>query len=125
MPVTIRNHYAVPHFSISQHDVTFELATLLPSTLLVTDICNKTYGNLLCVATGCSGCKNSTAVLVEKLYTGLVDFVGWSLVLNFTEAHGGFLNFVNKLFSTNNLILRCIGLEDKCVAGGKGKTTTL
>jgi len=83
---------SVSHLYVSQHDVSFELATPLPRTLPVTDICNKTYGNLLCVATGCSSCKNSTAVLVEQLYNGLVDFVGWSLVLNFTEGHGGFLN---------------------------------
>ena len=75
---------------ISQHDVTFELATLLPRTLPVRDICNKTYGNSLCVATGCSGCKNFAAVLVEQLCVGLMDFVWCSWVLNFTEAMGNF-----------------------------------
>jgi hypothetical protein len=60
---------------ISQHDVSFELATPLPRTLPVTDICNKTYGNLLCVATGCSSCKNSLYGHVEKLYTGLVSVI--------------------------------------------------
>jgi hypothetical protein len=55
----------------------------------------------MCVSTGCSSCKNSPAVLVEQLYTGLVDFVGWSWVLNCTEAHGGLINEVNKLFETS------------------------
>ena len=86
-PATRRIFDYVPLF-ISQHDVTFELATPLPSTLLVRDICNKTYGNWLCVAPGCS---RFTAILGEHLYSGLVDFVGWSSVLSFTEAHGGFL----------------------------------
>ena len=83
---------SVPHFFFSQHDVSFELATPLPRTLYlyITDICNKTYGNLLCVATGCSSCKNSPTVIVEQVYTGLMDFVGWSLVLNFIEARVGF-----------------------------------
>ena len=83
---------SVPHLFISQHDVTFELATLFPRTLLGPDICNKTYGNSLSVATGCSSCNNYAAVLVEQFYTALVDFVGWSSVLSFTEAHAGFLN---------------------------------
>ena len=96
---------SVPHLFFGQHDVSFELATPLPRTLLVPDICNKTYGNLLCVATWCSSCKNSPAVLVEQLYTGLVDFVGWSLVLNFTETHGGHINRFNKLCEAGKLIL--------------------
>jgi len=83
--VTRRIDQSVPHTSISQHDVTFELATLLPRTLLVTDICNKTYGNLLCVPTGRSSCKNCAAVLVEQLYSWLMGFVGWSWVLNCIE----------------------------------------
>ena len=74
-PATLRDYQSVPQFFISQHDVTFELATLLPRILLVLVICNETYGNLLCVATGCSSCKNSPAILVEQLYTGLMDFV--------------------------------------------------
>jgi hypothetical protein len=88
----------------SQHDVPFELATPLPRTLQVRDICNKTYGNLLCVATGCSSCKNSTAVRVEQLYTDLMGFVVWSLVLNCTEPHGGFLNKYNTLSLSKNFI---------------------
>jgi len=36
--------HSVPLF-FSQHDVTLELATPLPRTLLGPDICNKTYGN--------------------------------------------------------------------------------
>jgi len=94
----------VPHTLISQHDVSLELATPLPSTPLVTYICNKTLCNLLCVATGCSSCKNSRAVLVEQLYTGLVDLVGWSLALNLIEAHGGILNQFNKFCAANNFI---------------------
>jgi hypothetical protein len=69
-PVSRSIDQSVPRTFIIQHDVSFELATPLPRTTLVTDICNKTYGNLLCVATGCSSCKNSPAVLVEQLYTG-------------------------------------------------------
>jgi hypothetical protein len=53
---------------------------------------SETNGNLLCVATGCSSCKNSPAVFVEQLYTGLMDFVGWISVLNCTEEYGGFMN---------------------------------
>jgi hypothetical protein len=52
----------------------------------------KHNGNLLCVATGCSSCKISPAILVEHLYTSLMDFVEWISVLNCTEAHGGFLD---------------------------------
>jgi len=37
-------NYSVPLF-FSQHDVTFELATPLPRTLLFRVIGNKTYGN--------------------------------------------------------------------------------
>jgi hypothetical protein len=54
--------HSVPLF-FSQHDVSLELATLLPRKMIITDICNKTYSNLLCVPTGCSSCKNSPAVL--------------------------------------------------------------
>jgi len=43
-PETHTVSHSVPLFS-SQHDVTFELATLLPRTLLVRVICNKNYGN--------------------------------------------------------------------------------
>jgi hypothetical protein len=91
-PSTLSINLSIPQLSFSQHDVSFELATPLPRTLQIPDICNKTYGNLLCVATGCSSCKNSPAVLVEQLYTGLMGFVGWSLVLNCTEKHGGIIN---------------------------------
>ena len=45
-----------------------------------------------CVATGCSSCKNYTAVLVGLLYSGLMGFVVWSWVLSFTEAHGRLIN---------------------------------
>jgi hypothetical protein len=90
-PATRRVYQSVPQLFISQHDVSFELATPLPRTLQVPDICNKPYGNLLCVAIGCSRCKNSPAVLVEQLYTDLMGSEGWSWVLNFTEAHGEFL----------------------------------
>ena len=90
-PAARRFYDSVPLF-FSQHDVTFELATPLPRTLLVRDICNKTYGNLLCVATGCSSSKNCASVLVDQLYSGLVGFVGGSWVLNFTEARGGLMN---------------------------------
>ena len=40
-------------------------------------------------------CDSNTTVwkeLKKRLYTGLVDFVVWSLVLNCTEAHGGLVN---------------------------------
>jgi hypothetical protein len=77
-PATRRFDQSVPRLFFSQHDVSFELATLLPRTLVATDICNKNYGNLLCVANGCGGCKNSPAVLVEQLCTWLMDFMGWS-----------------------------------------------
>jgi hypothetical protein len=53
---------------VSQHDVPFELATLLPQIVVVTDICNKSYGNLLSVATGCSSFNNSPSGRVEQLY---------------------------------------------------------
>jgi len=44
-------------------------------------------------------------------------------VLNFTEAHGGFMKRVNKICVPDRLILRRIDLHDKCVAGGTGQTT--
>jgi len=75
------------------------------------------------VATGCSSCNNSAAVLVEQFYTGLMNFVGWSSVLSFTEAHGGFLNYV-KICETDHEILSCIGLHSKCVASGTGHAAT-
>jgi hypothetical protein len=62
---------------------------------------------------------------VKQLYTGLVDLEEWSWVLNCTEAHGGFLKLVNKICAAGNLILRCIGFNDKCVAGGTDQTVTL
>jgi len=122
-PATRRIYDSVP-LCISQHDVTFELATLLPRTLLGRDICNKTYGNWLCVATGCSSCKNSVAVLVEQLYTGLMGFVGCSSVLSFTATHGGLMNWVNKLYAADILILISIDLHGKGIAGDTGQTTT-
>jgi hypothetical protein len=104
-PAKLRDVQYVPGLFFSQHDVSFRKFTPpAPRTLPDTDICNKTYGNLLCVATGCSSCKISPTVLVEQIYTGLVDFVGWSWVLNFTAARGGFLKFVNKLYTNNNYI---------------------
>jgi len=48
----------------------------------------------------CPRWDSNPAVLVEQLYTGLMGFVGWSLVLNCTDAHGGILNMVNKLCHT-------------------------
>jgi len=42
-------------------------------------------------------------------------------VLSFTEAIGGLINQINKLCAADNPILRCIGLHDKCVAGGTGQ----
>jgi hypothetical protein len=80
---------AVPQLFLRQHDVTFELATPLPRTLLGTDICNKPYGNLLCVATGWSSCKNCTAVLVEQICTGLTDFGGMELGVEFYRSTWG------------------------------------
>ena len=91
-PPTVRVDHCGPHLFFSQHDVTFELATPLPRTLQFRDICKKTYGNLLCVATGCSSCKNCVALLVEQIYSGLMGFVGGSCVLNFTEVRGGLMN---------------------------------
>jgi hypothetical protein len=91
-PVMHRIDQSDPHWSFRQAAVSFELATLLQRTLQVPVICNKTYGNLLSVATGWSSCEICTAVLVEQICTGLMDFVGWSWVFNFAEAHGGFIN---------------------------------
>jgi len=50
------------------------------------------------------GVENSPAVLEEQLYTGVIDFVGWSLVLNFTEAHAGLINYVKKSCATEMFI---------------------
>jgi hypothetical protein len=61
---------------------------------------------------------------VEQFCTCLMDFVVLSSFLNFTESHGGFLNLLNKICAADSLILRCIGLLDKCVAGGTDMTAT-
>jgi hypothetical protein len=47
---------------------------------------------------------------VEQLYTGLVDFVGWSWVLNCTDAREGLVKEVNKLFETDNFILNWVNI---------------
>ena len=41
-PKNRRSDQSFPDLYSSQHDVSLELATPLPRTLLVTDICNKT-----------------------------------------------------------------------------------
>ena len=77
-----------------------------------------------CVATGCSSFKYYTAILGEELYTGLIGFVWWSSLLSFTEAHGGLINYDNKLRAAENPILISIGMHDKCVASGTVHTAT-
>ena len=46
-PATLSIDHSVTQLFISQHDVSFELATPFPRILQFRDICNKTYGNLL------------------------------------------------------------------------------
>jgi hypothetical protein len=90
--------HSVPQFFFSQHDVSLELATPLARTLQFRDICNKTYGNFLCVATGCSSCKNSPSCRVEQLCTWSI-----SVICTFKWTH----TFMLENYITN--ILKCFG----------------